>query len=89
MPVGRQSAAMLHAVGIPEFVASSEQEFVEIGCYWSQHRSQLTALQKDLRAQMASSSLTDAAAYAAGLEAHLQRIWQDYLSNLPAAEPAP
>ena len=69
---------MLEAVGLGDFVASDADEFAAIGQHWSQHRDQLNELRSGLRQRMAASPLTDGAAYAAGFEAHLQRIWAAY-----------
>lgn len=77
--ISRQTAGMLHAVGLPQFVAGSETQFAEIGKYWSEHREQLNSLRGELRPMMATSSLTDAPAYTRDLEVHLQRIWNEYL----------
>jgi len=79
--ISRQTACMLNAVGLPEFVANSEDEFAEIGKYWAAHRVELNGLRDQLRARMAASPLTDASAYAAEFEQNLQRIWHQYLSG--------
>ena len=76
--ISRQTAGMLEAVGLGDFVASDADEFAAIGQHWSQHREQLKDLRSGLRQRMAASPLTDGAAYAADFEAHLQRIWAAY-----------
>ena len=45
-------------------------------------REQLDALRNGLRHRVATSLLTDAAAYAADFERNLQRIWEQYLAGL-------
>lgn len=77
--ISRQTAGMLHAVGLPQFVAASEEQFAAIGKYWSAHREELHTLRGKLRDTMAASPLTDASAYTADFEGHLQRIWNEYL----------
>jgi protein O-GlcNAc transferase len=79
--ISRQTAGMLDAVGLGEFVAGSAEEFAAIGRHWSQHRDQLEQLRLGLRDRMAASPLTDGAAYAADFEAHIQRLWGDYLDR--------
>lgn len=75
--ISRQTAGMLHAVGLPGFVAKSVDEFAGIGLYWSQHRQALNELRAELRGRMQRSPLTDAQAYTAQLEAEFERIWSE------------
>jgi protein O-GlcNAc transferase len=74
--ISRQTAAMLNAVGLGQFVADTPREFADIGRHWAENREMLNRLRLDLRQQMSQSKLTDGASYAADLEAQLQRIWQ-------------
>jgi predicted O-linked N-acetylglucosamine transferase (SPINDLY family) len=78
--ISRQTAGMLEAVGLGDFIAGDSEAFAAIGQYWSRHREQLNELRHGLRGRMAASPLTDGAAYAADLEVHLRRIWEDYLA---------
>ncbi len=75
--ISRQTAAMLDALDLSEFIAADSNEFVEIGRYWSQHREQLNTLRLGLRTRMAESRLTDGPRYAADFEAELNTIWQE------------
>jgi len=79
--ISRQSAAILNQLGLPELVAHSNGEFAGIGSYWAQHREKLDTLRRSLRARMAASSLTDAAAYTRDLERHLEIAWSTYLKR--------
>lgn len=79
--ISRQSACMLHSLGLPELVAKNIDEFVAIGKYWSGHRDELTTLHQTLRERMARSPLVDGKAYAQNLERELERVWQAYLSQ--------
>ncbi len=74
--ISRQTAGMLHALGLPEFIAEDAADFSRIGRYWSERREQLSELRLGLRERMARSPLTDAAAYTSELESHLQEILQ-------------
>lgn len=78
--ISRQTAGMLHSVGLPQFIADSADQFAELGQYWAQHREALNELRLGLRERMRKSSLTDAVAYTADIESHFQRIWSDKLS---------
>ena len=78
--ISRQTAGMLNAIGLPQFVAADADEFAGIGRYWADHRAELNALRQTLRDRMADSSLTDAAGYAADFEQQLRRIWRAFLA---------
>jgi protein O-GlcNAc transferase len=79
--ISRQSACMLHAVGLSTFIAQDSDEFAGIGKYWSENIEQLHSLRAGLRGQMAQSPLVDARAYTADLETQLGAIWQRYLTS--------
>ena len=78
--ISRQTAGMLHSVGLPQFIAESPDQFVEIGRYWAQHREELNQVRRTLRERVRKSSLTDAAGYTADIESHFERIWAERLS---------
>ena len=82
--ISRQTAGMLQAVGLSDFIADDEEAFAEIGRYWSQHRQQLNTLREGLRGRMAASPLTNAKTYAADFESHLKQIWHQYLQSQEA-----
>ena len=79
--ISRQTAGMLHTVGLPGFVADCEDDFAQIGKYWAERRDELTALRLGLRTRLAESPLTDAAGYTADFEANLQSIWSEFLGS--------
>jgi predicted O-linked N-acetylglucosamine transferase (SPINDLY family) len=78
--ISRQTAGMLEAVDLGEFVAADADEFAAIGKHWSEHREQLNGVRAGLRQRMAASPLTDGATYTADFEAHLRRIWAAHLA---------
>ncbi len=84
--ISRQSAGMLNAVGLAQFVAADVDEFARIGRYWADHRDELNALRRGLREQMAASPLTDARAYAADFEGQLRSIWERFLQAQAASQ---
>lgn len=73
--ISRQTAGMLHAVGLPQFIAHNVEEFVQIGKYWATHRDELVGIRRQLRANMAASPLTDAAGYTLDFERQLEQIY--------------
>jgi predicted O-linked N-acetylglucosamine transferase (SPINDLY family) len=70
-PRGRQTASVLTALGLPEFVADSREHLVPLAATWAQHRGALADLRAALRDLMRQSPVTDAAAYVTHLEAAL------------------
>ncbi|MHA7817172.1 MAG: O-linked N-acetylglucosamine transferase family protein [Pseudohaliea sp.] len=69
--ISRQSSAMLQSVGLDDFVARTQEEFVSKGAWWAAHRDGLVTLRAGLRERMAASPLTDGAAYTRALEQKL------------------
>ncbi|MFV8819933.1 tetratricopeptide repeat protein [Haliea sp. E17] len=75
--ISRQTAGMLEAIGLPEFIAADGDDFARIGVYWNEHRQALLALRQGLRQRMAQSALTDAAGYTRELEDRLLAAWAE------------
>lgn len=74
--ISRQTAGMLEAVGLPEFIASDESDFVARGVAWAERRTELNLLRRGLRQRMSHSPLVDAKSYTANLENKLLEIWK-------------
>lgn len=70
---GRHATSHLHHAGLPMFVASSPQEYVELAVAWSQRPQELAELRAGLREQVRHSPLCDAASFA--------RAWLDLLQQ--------
>jgi protein O-GlcNAc transferase len=85
--ISRQTAGMLDAVGLGQFIAQDEEEFAQIGKYWATHRDELKALRQQLRATMAESPLTDASSYTADFEGQLEKIYSDSIIATPIGCP--
>jgi protein O-GlcNAc transferase len=70
----RASAAQLHAVGLPELVAGSFDEYESIARDLAQNRDRLQALRTRLGRDGRGSPLFDMAAYARAFEAAVERM---------------
>lgn len=55
----RWTASILRTVGLDEFIAKSDEEYVAIACRWLEKPDLLAALRQTLRARVASSPLCD------------------------------
>jgi protein O-GlcNAc transferase len=66
--ISRQGASMLHCVGLQDFIATSESEFVSIAVRMASQKSILTSLRAELRQKVLDSPLFDAPRFAADLQ---------------------
>jgi predicted O-linked N-acetylglucosamine transferase (SPINDLY family) len=83
-PVARAGASLLKAAGLPELVAHSEDEYVEIASALTADLPRLTALRAGMRELMKASPLMDAPRFARNVEVAYRRIWRDWCAS-PAA----
>ncbi|HEV2041215.1 MAG TPA: tetratricopeptide repeat protein [Casimicrobiaceae bacterium] len=73
---GRQSAAMLHAAGLPEFVATTADEFIVLATRWNADSAGLAVLRNGMRPRVAASALCDGLRFARDFEIALRGIWR-------------
>jgi predicted O-linked N-acetylglucosamine transferase (SPINDLY family) len=72
--ISRQSAALLEAAGMQEWVAADADDFVKRAEGLANDASQLAALRSGMRAKLARSPLVDGAAFARKFEAAIARV---------------
>jgi predicted O-linked N-acetylglucosamine transferase (SPINDLY family) len=65
----RLSVAILTALGLPEFVADSPEQFVSLAATWADQRESLSDVRKTLREMMAQSPVTAVTQFVKHLEA--------------------
>ncbi len=82
---GRHSASHLSVAGLPELIAKSPEEFVEIARDLANDRDRLAGLRNSMRDRMRASPLLDGKAYTHHLEAAYRKTWQTWCSALDAA----
>jgi predicted O-linked N-acetylglucosamine transferase (SPINDLY family) len=73
---GRQGAALMNHVGLPEFVADSEDDFVAKAVAWSQNLSDLMVIRAGLRVRIANTELRSPQRVTRGIEAALRGMWR-------------
>jgi predicted O-linked N-acetylglucosamine transferase (SPINDLY family) len=71
----RVSATLLHAIGKPEFIAQSPEEYIALAIRLAQDRTTLEQLRFRLRETMRQSPLLDAEAYAGRFYGALRECW--------------
>ncbi|MSP49096.1 MAG: tetratricopeptide repeat protein [Alphaproteobacteria bacterium] len=76
--LGRYGATLLHAVGLPELVAESDDAYVEAAVALAQDRTRLAALRATLGRRFAESPICDAKAYARSIEAAYRQMWRSW-----------
>ena len=76
--VSRAGLSQLTNLGLPELVAFSENEYVEIATRLAGDLPRLTELRRTLRARMESSVLMDAEQFARGIEAAYRTMWRQW-----------
>jgi predicted O-linked N-acetylglucosamine transferase (SPINDLY family) len=73
--VGRAGYCQLMNLGLPELVAQTEDQFVEIASDLAGNLSRLSMLRSSLRERMKSSPLMDALGFAASIESAYINTW--------------
>jgi predicted O-linked N-acetylglucosamine transferase (SPINDLY family) len=83
-PASRLSAALLGQVGLEAFVATSADDFVAKGVYWSTHLAELSAVRAGLRRRCEAAPSRNPGVIAAGMDRALRHMWRRWCAGLPA-----
>lgn len=73
----RVGASILQSVGLPQFVASTRQQYLEIALEFAQDVAGRRDLRAGMRERMRSSPLMDGARFVRELEAAYREMWAD------------
>jgi len=76
--VSRVGVSLLHAVGLDEFVTSSDQDYVACAVALAHDKTRREMLRHDLRQRMTASPLMDAVGFTRGLEKAYRDMWKSY-----------
>ena len=74
----RIGASTLTHLGHPEWIASSNDEFVKIACELAKDVEKLNQIRHGLRAEMQNSPLMDAVTFTRAFEQGLQEMWRTW-----------
>ena len=80
-PASRFGAAVMHQLGLDDFVAGSIEEFVHIGRYWSQHIDALAELRASMRQRFSGSALGQSGEFATSFETMLRDMWMGWCKD--------
>jgi predicted O-linked N-acetylglucosamine transferase (SPINDLY family) len=82
-PASRAGFGLLSTAGMPELVAASPDQFVQIAVDLASDLPHLAELRRTLRARMQASPLMDAPRFARNIEAAFRRMWQTWCETAP------
>jgi predicted O-linked N-acetylglucosamine transferase (SPINDLY family) len=80
-PTSRSAASLLTTVGLPEWIATSAEDYVGRALAFAADRDRLARLRASLRERMRASPLMDEAAFARDLEAAYRQMWRDWCAG--------
>ena len=66
------------SIGLPDFVASNDDEYAAIAQRWAARPDDLAVLRHDMRERIANSDSGNPVRYCRKVEALYRRFWQDY-----------
>jgi predicted O-linked N-acetylglucosamine transferase (SPINDLY family) len=81
--VSRGGCSILCNVGLPELVARTTDEYVEIGAKLAADRERIAELKRTLRDRLEASPLRDAKGFARDIEAAYRRMWTNWCEAAP------
>jgi protein O-GlcNAc transferase len=82
-PISRGGVSILTNAGLPELIADSPDQYIQIAANLANDLPKLSHLRSTLRDQLRASPLMDAPRFARDMEATYRRIWQDFCSSAP------
>jgi len=80
--ISRGGASILTNIGIPELIAESPEQYVQIATNLAADLPRLTHLRGNLRGKMRTSPLMDAPRFARDMEAAYRKMWQGWCPGL-------
>jgi predicted O-linked N-acetylglucosamine transferase (SPINDLY family) len=76
-PISRSTASILATIGLPHWIAHSEEEFVELAVRHTTDLAALAVLRSELRDTLEKSTLMDGARFTRQLEESYIRMWRE------------
>lgn len=83
--LSRQGAALMQHLGLADFVAESEDEFVALAVAWAGRLPELARIRSEMRKRCLHSPIHQPQRVAQSLERALRTMWQRWCAGLPAA----
>jgi len=79
--VGRGGASILANIGVPELIARTPEQYIQIATNLANDVPRLAGLRRTLRPRMQSSPLMDAARFARNVEAAYRQMWRSWCAG--------
>lgn len=78
---GRMVASVLTHAGLPEWVASSPEEYIRLAQQWAQRIPELDQLREGMRERLRASTLCNAIGFTRQVEAAYRDVWQRWCAG--------
>lgn len=82
---GRVATSLLHAVGMPELITGTLEEYEAVALRIAQNPEKQRGLRKKLVANLPQTALFDTATYTRNLETAFEVMWEKHRQGLPPA----
>ncbi len=79
----RVAASLLHAVGLPELITTSQEEYEALAIELATNPQMLNAIKVKLATNRLTSPLFDTPLFTKNLEAAYVKMYENYLAGLP------
>ena len=83
-PSSRSTASILSTVGLPEWIASSPEDYVRLAVESTRDEARLAELRKSLRERLRQSPLMDEEQFVRDVENAYRRMWRDWCGGVLA-----
>ncbi len=77
----RMGLSMMTAIGLPEFIAHTPEEYVQIAVRFANDLPRLAEIRAGMRQRLLASPLLDAAGYTKKLEAAYRQVWHKWCES--------
>jgi predicted O-linked N-acetylglucosamine transferase (SPINDLY family) len=76
--ISRNSASILNAVGLPELIATSPQQYIDIAIDLANEPSKRKSMKTGLRKRFGESALGDSGRFTRNLEDAYRKMWHKW-----------
>ncbi|MCY7305461.1 MAG: tetratricopeptide repeat protein [Rhodoferax sp.] len=80
-PLGRIGTTFVTNIGLPEWVAYSEEEYIDKACAFAANTAMRVALRAGMRQRMLQSPLMDGPGFARGVETAYRAMWERFCAG--------
>ena len=82
-PLGRIGTTFVTNIGLPQWVAYSEEDYIAKACQFGADTQGLVALRAGMRERMLNSALMDGKGFARGVESAYRTMWERFCAGEP------